>query len=96
MDGPRCMQLLGMVEKMWHNSSLIEGQILKRQQAKDGLHYNVLLISHRDVVQLLLDRGADPNKTDKDGMTALHCAAFNGNKDVVQLLLDRGAEPNKA
>ena len=51
---------------------------------------------HKDVVQLLLDRGSDPNKANVGGQTPLHYAAMKGHKDVVQLLLDRGADPNKA
>ena len=51
---------------------------------------------HKDEVQLLLDKGADPNKANVHGWTPLHNAANKGHKDVVQLLLDRGADPNKA
>ena len=50
---------------------------------------------HKDVVQLLLDRGADPNKADKGRWTPLHEAALRGHKDVVQLLLARGADPHR-
>ena len=45
----------------------------------------------KDVVQLLLDRGADIEATTKSGWTALHFATRYGEKEVVQLLLDRGA-----
>ena len=49
---------------------------------------------HEEVVQILLDCGAECNKTDTDGYTPLHMAVRFGHKDVVKELLDRGAEPN--
>ena len=53
-------------------------------------------LGHKDVVQLLLDKGADPNKTDHDGWTPLHEAASSGHTNVFQLLLERGADPIKS
>ena len=50
---------------------------------------------HRDVVNLLLDRGADPNKADIFGLTPLHEAAKRGHKNVVRILLERGGDPNR-
>src|SRR5262249_22236619 len=52
----------------------------------------------KDVVKLLLDRGADPSikVTNSTGeMTPLAEAAYAGDADVIQLLLDRGADPKK-
>ena len=50
-----------------------------------------------NLVKLLLDNGADPNKTahwgHSHGLTALHWAV--DHKDVVKLLLNRGAAPNQ-
>ncbi|KAK2732324.1 hypothetical protein FQN55_004266 [Onygenales sp. PD_40] len=46
---------------------------------------------HRDVVELLLDHGANINSKDRDKLTALHIAVTGGHKDVVSLLLDRSA-----
>ena len=43
---------------------------------------------HKDAVQLLLDNGAEPNTASKDGLTALHEAAFMGFEDVVKILLE--------
>ena len=49
---------------------------------------------HKDVVHLLLDKGAQPNMGTDCGLTPLHVAVSRDRKDIVQLLLDRGAEPN--
>ncbi|KAI0799012.1 ankyrin repeat protein [Xylaria sp. FL0064] len=46
---------------------------------------------HRDVVELLLDHGANINSKDRGKMTALHVAVTGEHKDVVSLLLDRSA-----
>ena len=43
------------------------------------------------LVQLLLEHGADPDQPRRDGMTALHSAAWRGLGRVVQELLDAGA-----
>lgn len=46
-----------------------------------------------EIVRLLLDRGADPNKKDSYyGMTAIRMAANSGQATVVRLLLERGAQ----
>lgn len=54
------------------------------------LHMAVSLGS-RDLVQMLLDFGADANLKNRSHETALHFAAERGYIDIVQLLLERGA-----
>ena len=44
-------------------------------------------------VQLLPDKGADPNTGDNNGYTAIHKAAVSGHTHVVKLLLQGGANP---
>jgi len=47
---------------------------------------------HVDVVQFLLDKGADINSKDQYGQTPLHDAADNGQKRMAKFLLDNGAD----
>jgi len=47
-----------------------------------------------NVIELLLDRGAEISVQDEDGGTALLMAAECGQKNIVELLLDRGARIN--
>lgn len=42
---------------------------------------------------LLLDRGLDVNRSDKNGGTALHEAVAEKQYEMIELLLDRGADP---
>ncbi len=42
-------------------------------------------------VRALLERGADPNEAQGDGMTALHWAAHEGREELARLLVDEGA-----
>ena len=46
-----------------------------------------------ELVRLLLRHGADVNGRRKDGLTALHSAAYRGHLAVIRALLERGADP---
>jgi ankyrin repeat protein len=45
------------------------------------------------LVDLLIERGAQVNARRRDGMTALHSAAFRGHLRVIRRLLEGGADP---
>lgn len=46
------------------------------------------------LVDLLLERGAEVNARRRDGMTALHSAAHRGHLEVIRRLLEQGADPS--
>ena len=48
----------------------------------------------KEAVELIIEKGADVNKSTRWGWTPLHFAAWHNQTSIVQLLLDRGANPN--
>jgi len=48
--------------------------------------------SKDDICYLFLENGADINKKDKNGNTALHFAALSGNEELCQILIEKGEE----
>ena len=57
--------------------------------------YSAAINGHNNVVKILLEAGADPNREDEDRKNALYWPALNGNTVMVKLLLDAGASPNE-
>jgi ankyrin repeat protein len=52
------------------------------------------LVNFKDGIQILIDRGADINLPDTNGITPLYLACQEGHKDIVKLLLDKQADIN--
>jgi ankyrin repeat protein len=46
-----------------------------------------------ELVNLLVSSGADVNARRRDGLTALHSAAYRGHLKVIETLLASGADP---
>lgn len=46
------------------------------------------------IIKTFLSSGADPNKTDANGMTILHHAVKKHKSKIVKILLEGGADPN--
>jgi ankyrin repeat protein len=58
---------------------------------------NAAQVGRLDIVQLLLDHGADPNLPEEQIAPkgkALYSAVFHGHYEIAKLLLERGAFPN--
>ena len=49
-----------------------------------------------EVMQHLIQQGADKDKTTNDGCTPLYIAAHEGRLEVVQYLVQQGADKDKA
>jgi ankyrin repeat protein len=58
---------------------------------------NAAAVGRMDIVQLLLDHGADPNLPEEQYAPkgkALYAAVYHGHYEIAKLLLERGAFPN--
>jgi len=62
-------------------------------EADDGRTALIIAASkgYKEIVELLLDKGAAVNFQNNDGQTALMRAAFYGHREIVELLLKNGA-----
>jgi len=58
----------------------------------DGMLLDACEDGDLEKVKQLLENGADVNAKDKDGLTALMYASYNGHKEVVELLKSYSAE----
>jgi ankyrin repeat protein len=64
----------------------------KNQDEKSPLFY-AAKFGHKEIVELLIAKGADVNPKDDDGYT-LKNAASEGHKEIVELLIANGADVN--
>ncbi len=46
------------------------------------------------IVKILLEKGANPNTSNRNGFTSLHYSAMNGDIEAAQLLIEHGAKIN--
>ena len=58
--------------------------------------YSAANKGYLEIVKLLIENGADINKSNNDGWTPLYSAADKGHLEVVKLLIENGADINKS
>ena len=82
------------VNKSWNELLTSESFLKKAKSTFDEWLKDAALKRDTDKVKLLLNLGAEPDKPDVTGWTALHFSAGLDNKGVVKVLLNGGANPN--
>ena len=80
---------LGRVEQLL-DCGLGTDCVDSKQTSNTTLHW-AASFSNRAMVELLVGRGAEVNRTNSEGCTALHDAVGRGDENVVMALLEAGA-----
>lgn len=91
----------GLTEEMWRNMSteLLEVHLAYNEvNERDAFSYTPLMHAadfntNPDIVEMILQKGADVGAPDRDGNTALMWAAMNNpNPEVIRVLMNYGAD----
>lgn len=107
-QGLRTKELFSAIEEFDEKAilkAIDDGADINAHDPDDSRHFTPLLKASHDVsegfaessvrvVELLLSKGADINKSAPDGTTALVRAACDNDTNMVRLLLERGADAN--
>ena len=77
-------------------SEISAGADVNSKDRRTGWTLLHIAIRHqrKEIIQFLLDKGADVNARDNTGKTPLHLAVEAGQKDLVEQLIAKGAQVN--
>ena len=76
----------------WH---LEQGADVNAPYKNRSLLHEAVSYDHKEIVELLIDKGAELNIKDDDGVTPLHEAVDSiSQKDIIELLITNGADIN--
>ncbi len=70
------------------------GDVSLRNNNGDTMLNYAAFLGHKEIVELLVENGAEVNAKGLADWTPLHLAAYNDNEQIVQLLIAKGAEMN--
>uniref|UniRef100_A0A7E5A0L1 SH3 domain-containing protein n=1 Tax=Panagrellus redivivus TaxID=6233 RepID=A0A7E5A0L1_PANRE len=82
--------LEGQLDTVKENAAKIEDVSRPNDEGITALH-NAICACHYEIVQFLVDAGANVNAMDSDGWSPLHCAASCNNISMLKLLIEHGA-----
>lgn len=96
LDVPPLLNAIWGMEPERVRLLLAEGSPLKWPQwaILSALTDAIWFLGDREIVQQMLDLGADPNDGGRLASPPLSAAAACGHLHIVRLLLERGADPN--
>jgi ankyrin repeat protein len=72
----------------------LKGLVQEQKLDIDDRLFIAILLSEPEVVEHLLEVGADANATNKQGTTLLQLALAFGREDIAELLVQNGAMPS--
>ena len=85
--------MIGIIKFGWTlMMSLVPLIIIWSKHTIISIFVHNYLKMEKDIVQILIDKGASINTKNEYGFTALMLASSNGHKDIVELLIDKGAD----
>lgn len=93
VDEPNILEVMSLIESGIDVNSYIKDSFL---EGWDTLLTSAADKGHTEVVKLLIQKGADVNKSSKYGITPLMAAASKGRTEIADLLIQHGASVNKA
>ena len=69
---------------------------IDEKKKKHNLLMDSVLVSNIEFAKLLIEKGADPNYADDEGVTVVTQAAYMGLKDIVEMLVQKDADVTMA
>ena len=73
--------------------NVVHSELERRKPTPPPLSFALDMDNSREIIQVLLNHGADPNVDSIDG-TPLLAALYDGDMHLIRLLLEAGADPN--
>lgn len=78
--------------KSWVNKLKHFAHVSRKNTYETEALFSVIRGGDQKLVHLLLEKGADVNARDADGITLLHCAILSRSEMIVRLLLENGVD----